>query len=82
MQTSLPITRECRGKLQGLPLQRLTEKHRYAGMAVAIAGDKFTERQEQEALMDLLDRGERMHAHPTGHAQENLKAAWGWASSV
>lgn len=47
-------------------------------MAVAMAGDKFTERNEQEALLDVLIRCERLHAWPTSIAQKHLKEAWGW----
>ncbi|KAF7185048.1 hypothetical protein HII31_13671 [Pseudocercospora fuligena] len=51
----------------------------YASMAVTMAGDKFSERFEQEALIDVLEECDRMHAWPTGMAVSNLKSAWGWA---
>lgn len=51
-------------------------------MSVTMAGDKFTERHEQEAVLNVLNVCDRLYAWPTGHAQENLKAAWGWADSV
>lgn len=47
-------------------------------MAVAAAGDKFTEARDQEALLHVLDICDSQYAFPTGHARENLKAAWGW----
>jgi hypothetical protein len=50
----------------------------YASMGVTMAGDKFTDRREQEALIAILETCDRQHAWPTGHAMENLKAAWGW----
>lgn len=50
----------------------------YASMAVTMAGDKFTQRHEQEALLAVLDQCDKMHAWPTGLAITNLKAAWGW----
>lgn len=50
----------------------------YASMAVTMAGDKFSDHDEQVALLDILDRCDRIHAWPTGDAMTNLKAAWGW----
>lgn len=50
----------------------------YASMAVTMAGDKFTKRSEQEALVEVLKDCDSMHAWPTGAAITNLKAAWGW----
>ncbi|EME87781.1 uncharacterized protein MYCFIDRAFT_27078, partial [Pseudocercospora fijiensis CIRAD86] len=52
----------------------------YASMAVTMAGDKFSERAEQEALIDVLEECDRMHAWPTEMAVSNLKSAWGWDS--
>lgn len=49
-----------------------------ASMAIAMAGDRFEDRREQEALMQVLVYTERVHAWPTGAAQEGLKEAWGW----
>lgn len=34
-------------------------------MAVALAGERFTDRAEQEALMDILVKCENDHAWPT-----------------
>lgn len=56
--------------------------NRYAAMAITMAGDKFNERHEQEALLEILNTCDQQHGWPTGHAQENLKAAWGWVGSV
>jgi hypothetical protein len=50
----------------------------YASMAITMAGDKFAERWEQEALLDLLRECDELHAWPTGTAVEGLKVAWGW----
>ena len=47
-------------------------------MGVTMAGDKFFERHEQEALMDVLNFCDKEHAWPTGAARHNLKMAWGW----
>ncbi|OCK75378.1 hypothetical protein K432DRAFT_429464 [Lepidopterella palustris CBS 459.81] len=49
-----------------------------ACMAIAMAGDRFTERREQEALLRLLLKTEKEHAWPTSTAQMHLKEAWGW----
>jgi hypothetical protein len=47
-------------------------------MGVTMAGDKFTDRQEQEALLDVLYTCDKQYAWPTGTAVKNLKLAWGW----
>lgn len=47
-------------------------------MAVAMAGDKFALREEQEACIDILQIAEQEHGWPTTVAQNNLKEAWGW----
>jgi len=49
-----------------------------ACMAVVICGDRFTQRLEQEALLNILDFTEKEHAWPTGTAVLTLKEAWGW----
>lgn len=46
-------------------------------MAIAAAGDKFTDAREREALLHVLDICDADYAFPTGHARANLKAAWG-----
>ena len=50
----------------------------YASMGVTMAGEKFADRREQEALLGLLDMCDRLHGWPTGSVQTNLKVAWGW----
>lgn len=47
-------------------------------MAIVIAGDKFTQRREQEAVLNILVTCDRKHAWMTGTVQENLKTSWGW----
>lgn len=54
----------------------------YASMAITLAGDRFTKRHEQEALLHVLNTCDTHYGWPTGHAQENLRAAWNWAESV
>jgi predicted TIM-barrel enzyme len=53
----------------------------YAAMAIVIAGEKFTDRKEQEAVLDILNTCDTKHAWGTGTVRENLKHAWGWAAS-
>lgn len=50
----------------------------YATMAITVAGDKFTDPREQEALLYILDLCDRQHALSTGHIVTNLRQAWGW----
>lgn len=50
----------------------------YASMAVTMAGDKFSDYDEQLALLEVLDQCDKLHAWPTGDAIANLKTAWGW----
>lgn len=52
----------------------------YASMAITMAGDKFDQRHEQEALVDVLIKTEK-HAWPTKGAIHNLRDAWGWTLS-
>lgn len=55
------------------------ETYRYASMSIVAAGDKFEEPHEQEALLYILNLCDSRYAFPTGHARENLRAAWGWS---
>ncbi|QDS73628.1 hypothetical protein FKW77_002104 [Venturia effusa] len=48
-----------------------------ACMAITLAGDKFTERREQEALLRVMQRGSEL-AWPTMTTALDLKKAWGW----
>lgn len=48
-----------------------------ACMAITLAGDRFTERREQEALLGVMQRGAEL-AWPTMTAVRQLKNAWGW----
>ena len=50
-------------------------------MAIVIAGEKFTNRKEQEAVLDILNTCDTKHAWGTGTVRENLKQAWGWTMS-
>ncbi|KUJ06789.1 uncharacterized protein LY89DRAFT_726203 [Mollisia scopiformis] len=49
-----------------------------ASMGIALCGDRFEDRFDQEALLDILVRTERDHARPTATVQKQLKEAWGW----
>jgi hypothetical protein len=47
-------------------------------MAIVIAGDKFVDRREQDAVVEILLACDRKHAWETGKMIENLKVSWGW----
>ncbi|KAI6086818.1 hypothetical protein F4821DRAFT_122372 [Hypoxylon rubiginosum] len=49
-----------------------------ACMGIAMFGDQFGERPDQEALLDILRRTEADHARPTAAIQQQLLRAWGW----
>ncbi|KAI1336497.1 hypothetical protein F5Y15DRAFT_418805 [Xylariaceae sp. FL0016] len=53
-----------------------------ACMGIAMFGDQFTERNDQEALADLLRKTEAAHARPTAAIQQQLMKAWGWIPDV
>ncbi len=44
-----------------------------------LGGDRFKERLEQEALLQLLIETQRDHARPTAAIQSQMKANWGWS---
>lgn len=41
-------------------------------------GDRFEERSDQEAMLDILRRTELHHARPTKAIQQQLTRVWGW----
>ncbi|KAK6814062.1 hypothetical protein RU639_010517 [Aspergillus parasiticus] len=49
-----------------------------ACIAIAICGDRFDDRLEQQALLGVLAELEEEHAWPTRVTQAQLKRAWGW----
>ncbi|KAI1098764.1 hypothetical protein F4804DRAFT_346072 [Jackrogersella minutella] len=49
-----------------------------ACMGIAMFGDQFGERSDQEALIDTLRKTEADHARPTAAIQQQLMKAWGW----
>lgn len=51
---------------------------RSASLVIASAGDRFTSRKEQEALLEILVKTEQVHAWPSQKAQAHLKETWGW----
>ncbi|KAI0438349.1 hypothetical protein F4803DRAFT_535442 [Xylaria telfairii] len=52
-----------------------------ASISIVIAGDRFTDRHEQEILYNiLLSTGEEL-GWPTASAQADLRSAWGWEVS-
>ncbi|CAK7224681.1 hypothetical protein SCUCBS95973_005600 [Sporothrix curviconia] len=51
-----------------------------ACMAIAAFGDRFHERADQEALVDMLRLTEKDHARPTEVVQQQLMRSWNWTS--
>ena len=49
-----------------------------ASMGIAMCGEYFTNRIEQEALLGVLNEAEIEHAWPTNRTVEALKSAWKW----
>ncbi|KAH8595534.1 hypothetical protein B0O99DRAFT_472793, partial [Bisporella sp. PMI_857] len=47
-------------------------------MGIAICGDMFDDRKEQEALIEILLQTEKEHARPTAAIQKQLRDAWEW----
>lgn len=52
-----------------------------ACMGIAMCGEHFTQRVEQEALVSVLDELESQHAWPTESTKQTLKKSWGWAGT-
>ncbi|KAK8062393.1 hypothetical protein PG997_014490 [Apiospora hydei] len=52
-----------------------------ASTGIAMFGDRFEERVDQEAMLDILRRTESDHARPTKAVQQQLTRAWGWMPS-
>ncbi|KAI1118511.1 hypothetical protein F5Y14DRAFT_438495 [Nemania sp. NC0429] len=49
-----------------------------ACIGIAMFGDHFGERSDQEALAAFLKKTETAHARPTAAIQQQLMKAWGW----
>ena len=57
----------------------LESELKYADASSWISGgERFTERVEQDALLDILVQTDREHAWPTTAAQKQLRESWGW----
>ncbi|KAI1751344.1 hypothetical protein F4782DRAFT_192122 [Xylaria castorea] len=52
-----------------------------ACIGIAMFGDHFSERSDQEALAEFLRKTETAHARPTAVIQQQLMKAWGWADA-
>ncbi|KAI1122668.1 hypothetical protein F5Y10DRAFT_286960 [Nemania abortiva] len=52
-----------------------------ACIGIAMFGDHFSERSDQEALAEFLKKTETAHARPTAAIQRQLMKAWGWADA-
>ncbi|CAJ0547154.1 Ff.00g017810.m01.CDS01 [Fusarium sp. VM40] len=49
-----------------------------ACMAIALVGDLFDSRAEQDALLGVLDNATDRFGWPTSYIRDHLKEAWGW----
>jgi hypothetical protein len=49
-------------------------------LTICAGGDRFDDRQDQEALLDVLVQTENDHARPTAAIQKQMKESWGWIS--
>ncbi|KAI7915514.1 hypothetical protein M0657_008450 [Pyricularia oryzae] len=49
-----------------------------ACMGVAAFGDRFENRKDQDALLEILTRTSRDHARPTESVQKQMMESWGW----
>ncbi|KAF4999549.1 hypothetical protein FDECE_11470 [Fusarium decemcellulare] len=61
--------------------QRNPTSYAYACLAITMAGDRFNDPHEQEALYRVLQKTDGQFGWPTRSAQEYLKEAWGWTES-
>ncbi|KAL0780249.1 hypothetical protein CaCOL14_004733 [Colletotrichum acutatum] len=52
-----------------------------ACIAITMAGDRFTDRKEQEELYKILVKTDRRLGWPTHAAQSQIREAWGWEDS-
>ncbi|KAH8167465.1 hypothetical protein CIB48_g781 [Xylaria polymorpha] len=52
-----------------------------ACIGIAMFGDHFSERSDQEALAEFLRNTETAHARPTAAIQQQLMKAWGWTDA-
>ncbi|KAI0537152.1 hypothetical protein GGR58DRAFT_472842 [Xylaria digitata] len=48
---------------------------------IVLAGDRFTDRREQQTLFDFLVKVEKNHAWPTWSIQQQMKETWDWLPS-
>ncbi|KAL3600360.1 hypothetical protein FPOAC2_04598 [Fusarium poae] len=53
----------------------------YACLAITMAGDRFNDLYEQEALYNVLQKADVQFGWPNRSVQEYLKEAWGWTES-
>ncbi|KAK3402465.1 hypothetical protein B0T20DRAFT_446 [Sordaria brevicollis] len=53
-----------------------------ACMAISAFGASFTQRKDQEAMIDILRKTEKDHARPTKSVQEDMMKAWGWSATT
>lgn len=52
-----------------------------ASMGIAMFGDRFEDKLDQDAMVDILKKTEADHARPTKTVQQQLMRVWGWIPS-
>ncbi|RDW65986.1 hypothetical protein BP6252_09621 [Coleophoma cylindrospora] len=52
-----------------------------AAVAIAMCGERFTDRKEQEGFIQIVAEAEAHVAWPSLRARERLRACWGWDTS-
>ncbi|KAF2972659.1 hypothetical protein GQX73_g877 [Xylaria multiplex] len=53
-----------------------------ASVSIVIAGDRFTDKHEQDVLYDILVKTGQDLGWPTGAAQDEMRIAWGWPDAI
>ncbi|KAI8654003.1 hypothetical protein NCS56_01356200 [Fusarium sp. Ph1] len=59
-------------------ISQASPAHIIACMAIALAGDLFQNRNEQEAIFHILTKTTKQYGWPTSSIQTYLKEAWDW----
>lgn len=77
-RTQESIFRDSTRTICGLALSNSTSQPAWvtAGLAITLCGEYFSDRGEQNALLDVLKTLRRDHAWPTRDIAEQLKTAW------
>ncbi|RTE83474.1 hypothetical protein BHE90_001990 [Fusarium euwallaceae] len=61
-------------------ISQVNPAHIIACMAIALVGDLFQQRNEQESLLHILTKTTKQYGWPTSSIQAYLREAWDWVS--